>query len=330
MSDAPRQDVNPECINLLPPEIRLDPYFAVRPYSQENTDDEDKRVEKLAASLEELGQTDALLITEDHRLIAGHRRRRAAILINEARTRVGKPLFRLRCSIDLSGGDLRRKAIHSNLHRRENSAMDMAYLCTCLRNEHDWRGWPGTKRLSDYLGVDAATINQYEKLMGVERQVQNRVHLGQLSVQSALDLLKVPQGQRLSALARAQEIQEEEDLDRTLARYRNGKQSIAKTTELIQEPTRHVARPAVIKAIRERHIVTTQKISLSRSELVRSIGQFDANGFTQEQRDFARYFASEYAPGLGSPEELRRRFERIGVARAPSRQEPLKSDFLAN
>lgn len=312
MSDALPNDIREE-IALLPAQIITHPRFNVRPFSSDSAI-EDQEVELLAESIERVGQLDAVLITPDKILIAGHRRRRAVLIINERRSARGGSLVRLRCAIDRSGGDLRRKAIISNLQRKETSPMDLAYLITQIRKEHDWVGPPGTAQVADYLGINRATVLQHEKLLSCEKELQNKVHLRVISAQSAFDLLKglnTPK-ERSKAIERANEIQSEDRLSKALDDHKAGERTEAETIKTINSaPKTRIEHPAIVRAIRERHVTTIikrPKISLSRTELIASIAQFDTDSYPEQVRAFAHYWVTTFAQGLGSPDDLRSRF----------------------
>lgn len=327
MSDAQTSpDISLQEIEVLPNQIQTSPRFNVRPFSSEfSTEIEDKLIEQMAESIEKVGQLDAILITPDKILIAGHRRRRAVLIINERRSARGASLFRLRCAIDRSGGDLRQKSIISNLHRRDTSPMDLAYLITQIRKEFSWQGWAGAKQVANYLNVDQATVVQHERLLCAEKDLQNKVHMRIISAQSAFDLLKgidTPEA-RQKTIERASEIQAENQLDKAIESYNAGRKDRAQTTKAIAlAPKTRIEHPAIIKAIRERHITTVThkvKITLTRAELIASILQFDNDAYPEQLRAFAHYWAQTYAQGLGSPEDLRNKF--LAIVQQP---EPIR------
>jgi ParB-like nuclease domain len=292
----------------------------VRPFSNEadEAEDEEKRIEQLAASIEAEGQLDAVLITPEHVLCAGHRRRRAILLINERRTTIGASLLKVRCSIDRSGHDMRRKAIMSNLMRREMTVMDMAYLSAQIRRDNGWQGYQGTLKVASYMGVNQATISQAEKLLEAERELQKAVHAGALSKQSALAVMKAEptSAGRQEVLARAREIQLEDRTDRILREHNQGKMGGLKARRKIRQAVDNaqdgpLRSPAVFQAIRERNgasrAVSGPRLPLSRADLLDALIQFDNPVYPLAFRLFCRYFVDRFAPGAGSSEELRER-----------------------
>jgi len=297
---------SPQIVFLLPQDIKISKRYNVRLYhADELSKAEESRIRRLSLSLESSGQLDDLIITPEHYLIAGHRRRQAAILLNELRDSNFKPLFRLRCRIDDTGGDLRLKAITSNLHRRDSSPMDLCYLLYTIRQEKGWQGPTHTRDLAKYLTMDDSTINALEHLMRLEPEMQNMLHEGIISLKTCQDLQKsVPTvSQRVAIVARAAEIQQEDTLDKAMEDYSNGRKSLIETTRSLQTAPRiRVQHPSVMKALRER--AATTKLPLTRQELITSIAQFDAPIYSRSLRDFARYWIGDFAHGRGSQDEL--------------------------
>lgn len=340
MSDVtPASGISNDTVQLLPAQISLDPRFDVRPFSKDNSADEDKRIVAMALSIEEIGQLDAVLITPARVLVAGHRRRRAVLLINERRSACGQSLLRIRCAVDSSGGDLRRKAIHSNLRRKEASAMDLAYLIVQIRRENSWSGFSGAVKVAEYLGVDDATITQHEKLLSAEKDLQNQIHAGTISAHSALKLLKTlnTPAERAEAISRAAEIQAEDVLDKALEAHVKAQASGSRNQHAAKTITESVVKtriehPAIVKAIRERHavITTTRKLCLTRVELIASISQFDAEPYPFAVRELARYWAKDFASGQGNDEDLKAHIWALSDPTEPARVPAQRSEALAS
>lgn len=290
----------------LPTELKIDSRYNVRPFAQDPSEAEDERIEELARSMEEVGQLEAVLVTPDLILIAGHRRRRAAIIINGKKAAQGAPLMRLRVSI-VKGGDLWRKSIVSNIQRESLSPMDIAYLIKMIRENKDWRGsGAGTKRVAAYLGVSYATVAQHERFCNLAKEIQNKLHDRSISAQSALQVMnQFPDTPRqIHVLNRASEIQAEMRVDKIMNDYDSHRMSAGKATEALSKPTHRTERPAVLKAIRE-HCTTavtrTKAIPLSRNEVIQS---FDSESIPEPWRSFFHWWSHEYVLGRGDRTEL--------------------------
>lgn len=335
MSHSPLNANQPhESLHLLPNQIQTQARYNVRPFASEATESEDRLIEELAASIEAVGQLDPVILSPEHVLIAGHRRRKAIIVINDRRSQCGQSLLRVHCHVNHDGGDLRQKSIISNLHRRELSAMDLAYLIAQIRKEQGWVGWQGTKKVAKYLHVNEATIYTTERLLSIEKDIQNKVHDRTISVQSAFELIKAEPSseERAAILKRAGEIQAEEKLERTLANHENGRRSLSRTIDEITRignPENRIERPALVAAIRERHTVTPKKIALNRPELLKSIAQFDADSYSETARSFARYWVNVYAKGEGTEQELRAKFAAIQPD-SPGGRKPVQTAAMAS
>ena len=145
------------------------------------------------------------------RVVAGHRRLQAVQLVNERRSARGKGLLRLRCVVDRSERDHLHTAIATNVQRRNLSPMDLALLIERLRKKFKWAGQTGTAQVAAYLGVLRITVTQHERLRTLSDDLQEQVHRGTLTPQSAFELMPFPPEERPRILHRAREIQSERD-----------------------------------------------------------------------------------------------------------------------
>jgi ParB-like chromosome segregation protein Spo0J len=300
--DTTASGISLDTIQLLPDKIKILPECNVRPFSTTDSNAaEERRIEALAVSIELCGQMDSLLITPRHELIAGHRRRRAVILINEKRTAKGQSLLRLRCSIDHRAGTCAARASPAISSATRRAPWTLPYLILYLRKDHGWEGPQGTRKVAEYLGVSEATVYQHERFLGVEREMQNLIHSGAISAKSALDLLKLDTPQeRAKVLARASAIQSEERVEKAMTQFEQGKKGMTETTRVLQASTTRIENPAIVKAIRERHKVTPSTphrkgISLSRAELISSIADLDSLQCCPACHEFVRYLVDVYA-----------------------------------
>ncbi len=334
MSDIKRDDIDLQEIYLLPNQIQTDKRFDVRPFSsQHSTNIEDGEVEQLAASIERVGQLDAILITRERVLVAGHRRRRAATIINERRSARGESLLKLRCAIDHGGGDLRQKAIVSNLHRQQLSPMDLAYLITQIRKEHAWEGRPGAKMVAQYLGVDVCTVTNTELLMTVDKDMQNKIHERVITTDGALLLIrKVPPAERMQVIEEAVEDTAKTRTGKILDQFQDGKLSRTQSERRLEAPNTRADRPAIIRAIRKLHPTAAPKdrIALSKAELVKAMLELDCDCYSEALRSFIRYLATDFAKGQGTKEELRSRFSML-MQHPPGQRKPVsRSEALVS
>lgn len=200
----------------LPEEILTDEEINVRPFSTKtgDTDEEIAAIQEMAKSLES-GQVQPVEVYLDQdgkpHLIAGHRRRKGAMLLNMGRGEK-EVQFQLSCLVKsgINAKQAHRDAMIENLHRKGISAMDLAYDFAAFRKEHGWEGKSGTKKLAAFLAVSTTTITQHEKLLSLQEDYQIMVQKGTMSLQTAQDLADVKPDKRAEVLAGAVARQETE------------------------------------------------------------------------------------------------------------------------
>jgi ParB/RepB/Spo0J family partition protein len=306
ITDEPAIAAGHEVIELLPNQIRTLPEYNVRLWSGNG---EEELIIALARQIEESGQEEAAIVVpvaikngpEDYVLVAGHRRLQAVQLVNERRSARGKGLLRLRCVVDRSERDHLHTAIATNVQRRNLSPMDLALLIERLRKKFKWAGQTGTAQVAAYLGVLRITVTQHERLRTLSDDLQEQVHRGTLTPQSAFELMPFPPEERPRILHRAREIQSERD---AAAEEEKGEEAVATVP--------HIQHPAMRQAVRERTSVAVRPMPpLDRRELLEAVEQFDADPYGWPDgavRRWVRYFVDEYARGRGDEAEMRRLF----------------------
>lgn len=292
-----------ETMLLLPEEITVDSTLNVRMYAG-GSEAENERVEELSKSIELVGQIDPGVVIESEpgkfTLVSGGRRRKAIVLLNDRLGASGRPLERMRVYVDRTGGDMFRKAVHANLKRKDFSPMDLALLIARLRAENKWEGMAGAKQAAKYLGVSPATVTQHEKLMGAGIEIQDKLHAGVISAQSAFDLLNVKPERRKEVLERATQVENEtriagrqpalDDDSGVVAGRETGK------------PVR-VRHDSIVKAVRQTPDSTDTPVVKSRREILDYFAEKDgpAYGYIDSAvREFCRYFVESWAGGKGS------------------------------
>lgn len=215
---------NREILFLRPEDMVLLPQHDVRPFKDIDNEAEAQKIEKMALSLESIGQQDDCIAVpwkmdgkEVFALIAGNRRRRAMALLNQKLSGNGKPLMRLRVAIDRSGKDLIKKAWQTNGIREMPNTMDLAAICVRLCEEHGWdKAFKGWKKCAEYLNVDPATITQAIRIYNSnDPELMRQVASGRITATAAFDLLTEGDVEvRKDALKRAEEIELERSPDK--------------------------------------------------------------------------------------------------------------------
>ncbi len=287
---------------LLPSEIQVIEEYNVRPWMKDDAN-EGRLIDRLAQDMEQNGQLDDCVVRPGRAagsdvgpewvLFIGHRRRRAAAVINERRTVEGGELFRLRCRVDSSGGDIKRKAIASNLQRKDFSPMDLAQLVHDLKKEHGWEGFKGSKECGKYLNVSTETVTQHEKFLGADSQIQRDLVSGKLTAQNAFMLIDAKPSKVAEVMDAAHEEQAKEDL-------RKGK-AVKVDKQTGKAKPDKIEAPAIRKALRKVEDSTEKDVPRTRKEILEWFESNDgpAYGFPDSAvRKFVRYFCDKWAAGV--------------------------------
>jgi ParB/RepB/Spo0J family partition protein len=310
MSDIARAPMSQE-FDLRPEDLIIEDRFARRWTGDE--EQEARRIEGLAKAIDKVGQLYPALVTPtaDNKgfvLIDGHRRRRAILLVNDKRTQEGKELLKVAVRLE-TGGDLVKKSLIANIEREGYGPMELALRIQELRTQKKWEGFKGSKRIADYLGIDVGTVTSYEKFLGLNTELQEKLGEGIISAQSALELIGVPTEEQPKVLKRAGEIQKETDKKLT-PRSIKRRQEIQKKTG--KPATGRIERPAIREAIREKK--GAKSLTLTRKELLDSIQMFDGPQYGHPNgavRSWASYFTDVFAVGKGSVQKMRKLFDRM-------------------
>lgn len=169
----------------------------VRPWSSKvgDTEAEIKKIEALAATIEEEGQLQPVKVRKldgdggMYELIIGRRRKKAIELINAGK-KTGEEMKVKAVVSDkkLSDPSAFRQAAIENWHREGLSPMDMYMDIATVRENFKWQGSKGTKKVAEFFKVSPATVTQYETLGKLPEDVQTKVHTGELSRDDAFKL----------------------------------------------------------------------------------------------------------------------------------------------
>ena len=285
-------------LELLPRELKTIPLYNVRPY-EGSLEEEEIEIAELAQSMEQDGQLEDLVIDQDHNVVCGHRRRRAAVLINERRSALHQPLFKLRCRIDTTG-DLFRKAIVSNLRRKNYSPIAFAYLTKQIREKNGWDQLGGQAKVAAYLGVKAIYVSRHEKLLAAPKTLQDDLHSGRVSMRSAIDIMgrleNIPADKRgeaaRSIIDRAAEAQQETQIDRAIQSVERGTLTNEEAARSLA-PRDRVENPAISRVLRESDHV----IPRNRKDIIELFSSLDGPRCTADGRNFLKMFLDEWVCG---------------------------------
>ncbi len=326
MSDV-AQVLHENELALRPEEITIEERFNVRRFA-ESSEKELKKLDLLSRVIERDGQTDpAVAIVNDtggYTLICGHRRRRAIIIANERRAAAGQSLLRVRVAIDKSGRDPKRIARLSNIQRENLSPMQLATTIKEVKEENNWIGFPGSKKVAEYLGIDTATVTQHERFLTADKETQNQLHSGELTPQGAFTMLNVPEEKRAEVFGKAREKQKELDSRKQWADDNGAKKGEMKTKlangvevpviepkKAAKQPDK-LTQPAIVAAIRETPNATVKDVPRTRKEVIEFFMSLDgpAYGFANGAvRQFVDYFCNSFCPGRGTEATLLKKFD---------------------
>jgi hypothetical protein len=115
--------------------------------------------------------------------------------------------------------DLFRQAIVSNLHRTQNSLLDMASICREVRERNGWSGHGAQTKVAGYLGLLPSRVSEYEKLLMAPNSLVRRIQSGEVqTLDVALRLMSpsIPEDKREQVAERASELAAEEVEDTEL------------------------------------------------------------------------------------------------------------------
>jgi hypothetical protein len=169
-----------------------------------------------------------------------------------------------------------------------------------------------------YLGIDPSTVVAAERFLGAEKDLQNRLHEGLISAQSAADVMKAAPDpkERAELLERAAVIQTENRTERIMSQFATGKltkgaaaANLEKLGDELRGPAKRIQHPAVVAAIRERHATArvhpARRMTRSRAELLEALSHFDKPRYPLPVRQLFRFLVEQFATGAGSLDELR-------------------------
>lgn len=177
------------------------------------------RVRDMAVSIAANGQEYPVLVvekTEDgittYEYVDGGCRVEAIAALNSANGSEPREVW---CSLVEPADDLFRRALTANLHRTQNSLMDMAYICQEVRDRNNWKGKGGGQQVADYLGLPKSRVSEYEKLLRAAPGIKAKIASGEIgTLQAALKLLSVPEEKQAEVAERAAQEAIDEEAER--------------------------------------------------------------------------------------------------------------------
>ena len=144
-----------------------------------------------------------------------------------------------------------------------------------------------TKKIAAYLTVSPATVTQYEKLLKLEPDIQQKVHEGEIKMSAAFVLEKVDKDKRPTVLSEAIKLQEAES---------NRSKEIQTDADT----------PATKKKPRDTGTVKTRHVK----EAARQIQDDSAKPQSRSRKDIIEFFDGLEGPVSGYPDGVPHTFIR--------------------
>lgn len=343
-----------EILQLTPEELLLDEHTDVRPWeatTPESIQDESERIQRLAATIEEEGQIQAVVAREvvnpdtgtvSYYLIAGRRRRAAIKLINDRHVKEGSVL-RLPVNVSIlrnvSDDSAFRKSMMENVQRLQLSPMQVAVNISTTRKRMGWedkKDW--SKRISEFLGVSRGFVTQKMKLLELPDAMQADIHAGKLSEEAAWVAIKVKPAKLDEVTAAATQKARDEAAAKAAKSGNAAPEATTEPTADGVDPTVTATPPAGEVKVTEEHMTAAARETpdstdkplgpLSRKELVQSFEQFDATPYGHpngDVRKFVVYLVDVYAKGTGTPTMFKRLFNKMTASANQGTPEPEKA-----
>lgn len=305
---------NDTMIFIHPDEFVTDELMNVRPFSSRfDAEAELRSVQELADSMSAGGQVQPVevRVREDGKfhLVVGHRRLKAAVLINLGKSENEVP-FKLKAVVktDMSDHEAIQHAIMENLHRKNFSPLDMTGNIQMLRERFGWAGKAGTKKVADFLKVHPATITQYEKLDRLVPELKEAVNAGRLQANAAFDLADEKPENQLKRFQEAAGVMQEEEAKAEAAGAAGEGAGKGKGPRKKGQVKQGHVRKAQRKAAEAGEDGVPVQKALSRKEILDyfdGVKNSPAYGFPDGAvREFARYLVDSWAEGKGSDRTL--------------------------
>ncbi len=291
----------------------------------EKPEDRAARVRMMAESILANGQELPVLIVEKieddlatYEYVDGGCRVEAVAKLNE-NLEGDTPARAVWCSLVSPDSDLFKLATSANIHRTQNSMLDMAHIVQEAFDRNGWRGKGGGKKVAEYLGIQESRVSEYQKLLHAPPDVKSKIESGEIAtLEAALKLMSMPADKREEVGRIAAEIAQEEAEEKAerqgkrkgnptpkVPAFKPGKENKAKVK------TKHVERAA-----KESGVETTST-PRAKSEISEFFEQVSAAAYPKQAVAFAEYFVGTWMKGDGSDRKARELFDAAVGVKAP-------------
>jgi hypothetical protein len=196
------------------------------------------------------------------------------------------------CSLVDAGTDLYRKALISNMHRTQNSIMEMAMIVQDVRERYGWKSRGGAGQVAEFLGIQNSRVTEYEKILRAPKAVRERIESGEIgSVDAALKLIDVPEPDQAVVTVRAAQLAKKE---REVKNTKLAKKGVAPvdTTKPAPIQSKHI-----VQATKE---TKGERITMTRAEILAWITGLTGPAYGAAVHNWAEYMLDSLIPGGGT------------------------------
>lgn len=319
----------------------------------EKPEDRARRVSEMAQSIAANGQEYPVLIVEQtfdggetitYEYVDGGCRVEAIAKLNdnpeEFPEGVGGHDWSVWCSLVDPTEDLFKKAVVANLHRTQNSILDMGHIVQEAFDRNNWKGRGSGKKVAEYLGIGESRVSELLKIVRADGPLKSMIDRGEVtSVDAALKILETPVEKRVEVTERARAIaaeDEAEDAKKANKAKGNGKgkgKGGNPTPKVpLFDPMKH--KPAVAK-VKAKHVEAAKrdtgvdKSPRAKSEVAAFFEAVSPAAYGPKAVSFAEYMV-KWMGGEGTDKTLREKFDAIADKGTPAPiQAPVKATKVA-
>lgn len=345
----------------------------------ESAAERQKRVEMTARSIALNGQIQPVLVVEldsdiefdeegapkkKYEYVDGGARVDALRLLNTPVEKVHRPDYVVGETVDLEvwcsvvdpSLDLFRLALSSNIHRTQNSILQMSEIISDVRDRNGWNGRGGQQKVCEYLGLQQSQVSGYEKISRAPKSVRDLIASGEVTtVDAALKLMNVKPDELPLVTKRAQELAQGEEKAEKPGKKAEKKKATPVSKEQLETIANKIADtfdavladviaqdeafddgaaqneieqapPAAPKTakVTAKHVqqaareVGTKTIALTRAELIASFDELRALPYPEAAKNFIEYFVDVHATGKGSDKEFEKWFDAMTGFNTPN------------
>ena len=226
------------------------------------------------------------------------------------------------CSIVDPASDLFRMALSANIHRTQNSILQMSEIISDVRERNGWNGRGGQQKVCEYLGLQQSQVSGYEKISRAPKAVRDLIASGEVgTVDAALKLMSVKPEELPLVTKRAQELAGAEEkkvvpapvlVPPTPSPAVDAEEEETKTEAATAPTAAKSKKPAKVTA---KHVqqaareVGSTAVPLTRAELLAAFDELRGLPYPQAAKNFIEYLVDVHAPGKGGDREFERLFD---------------------